>query len=188
MPENQLSNSSSSPKGSSPEFSSSSNSAPTPLQGTWKCLKREGDENILKLMNVPDDLIQLYKQPVFNPIYKFNFDRSLKNMVFTETLPKLQENVFEERSQIIDLNEDNMFNRPGKENFRDEYGFSQSWCLVPNENTTQGQSTDKLQHNFSKRGYFSITTEYELVAETVLVGTSKSDCGVRSQIILEKIA
>jgi hypothetical protein len=70
------------------------------FQGKWKCIKRQGDADMLKVMQVPPQIISEYEHPDYDPTYIFNFPdltsnttiknlSNITNMEFTEYVPKM---------------------------------------------------------------------------------------------------
>lgn len=137
---------------------------------------------MLQIMKVPENLINLYIRPEFDPTYNFSFKEDFKKLEFLETMPKLG-NKHDYVAQKIVLGEE-VFKRAGVEDesaFSDVVesgppGFYQSWKLL---------EPNKLQHNLKCPGTFSVVTEFTAEGH-LLFGTSTSECGTKSFIIFEK--
>lgn len=64
------------------------------FNGSWKCIHRENDSDMMKVMKIPQNLIDTFVKPEFDPVYTFSIKNDQRSgnpisMDFIESWPNL---------------------------------------------------------------------------------------------------
>merc|ERR1712224_146204 len=145
------------------------------FNGTWQAFEREGDANIMREMNLPDEVVKQFLDDKLHPVYTFAIKEDNSALDFFQMWPGQNEFL----SQSAEFGKDMFDQRP---DFQRQTGYSMVWNL-DNEN--------EISHSFSQTDgngdlQFCVTTKYEIEGD-IMRGTSKSDGGAKSSITLRKV-
>ena len=147
------------------------------FNGSWKCTHREGDDTIMREMQLPEDHIKKFCDDNLHPVYTFSIKDDKKTLDFIQLWPG--QSTF--LSQSATFNKDMFDDRP---EVQAETGYSMVWSL---------DNDNELTHVFSQCDGngdvgFRIVTKYELSEDRETIqGRTKSEGGARSSITLKRI-